>query len=179
MGVAPGFAGKFEPTPLIGGAWSENPRVAPVGRVRVNTPSLAFAADACIVVRRDIELCGWDCRLYAIDDGVLGAGRKEGVVGRDFEGVGIPPPPLENRGAGCLNIGIGGGDVGESFIGLMARLRNDEGGGARIGVVSWLTVLCSGSARGFLVGGVSSITNTHPGEPRDVGAGCAGCTLCA
>lgn len=169
MGIEPGFAGPFVPMPFTGGACSEKPRVAPEGRERVNTPSLAFAGDACIIVRRGMEPCGCDWRLYEIEDGVLGAERKEGVVGRDFEGVRIPVPPplLGGRDAGCLNTGIGGGGGGVSFAGLMARARSDEDGAVRIGVPSWFW------SEGFLPGGVSSITKTHPGEPSEAEVGCA------
>ena len=171
MGVVPGFAGWCVPTPLIDVVWSEKPRVAPAGRARVNTPSLAFADDACIIVRRAMEPCGCDWRLNEIEDGVLGGGGKAGVVGRDFEGVGIPvpPPPLEGRDTGCLNTGIGGGGGGVSFAGLMARERDDQDGAVRIGVPSWFW---SDGAGGFLTGGVSSITKTHPGEPSEADAGC-------
>ena len=177
MEVVPSFANSFVPMPLTGGVWSKEPRVAPAGRARVNTPSLAFADDACIVVRRGMVPCGCDWRLYDIECGVLGTGWKEGVVGRDFEGVGIrvPSPPLEGRDAGCLNTGTGGGGGVVLFDGLMARVRNekarvrdDEDAVARIGVLSW-----NNGARGFLAGGVSSITKTHPGEPSDADVGCA------
>lgn len=173
MEVVPGLAGSFVPKPLTDGEWSEKPRVAPAGRARVNTPSLAFADDACIIVRRGMEPCGCDWRLNDIEDGVVGIGWKEGELGRDFEGVGIrvPPPPLEGREAVCLNTGIGGGGGGVVlFVGLIVRVRNDEDGIVRIGVPSWLWNDCAG---GLLVGGVSSITKTHPGDPSDTDVGCA------
>ena len=168
MEVAPGFAGSFVPTPLTGGVWSEKPRVAPEGRARVNTPSLAFADDACIVVRRGIEPCGCDWRLCEIEDSVVGAGWKKGELDRDL-GFSVSPR-LEGRDAGCLNTGIGGGGGGVVlFVGLMARARNDEDGAVRIGVPSWFW---NDGARGLLAGGVSSITKTHPGEPSDADVGC-------
>lgn len=157
--------------PLTGGVWSKEPRVAPAGRARVNTPSLAFADDACIRERRGMEPCGCDWRLYDIEGGALGIGWKAGEAGRDLEGVGIRPP-MEARDAGCLNTGIGGGGGGGVvlLVGLMARVRNDEDAAVRIGVLSWFW---NDGARGFLAGGVSSITKTHPGEPSGAGVGCA------
>ena len=167
MEVVPGFAASFVPTPLTGGAWSEKPRVAPEGRARVNTPSLAFADEACIVVRRVMEP-GCDWRLCEIEDGVVGGGWKKGELGRDL-GIRVSPR-LEGRDAGCLNTGIGGGGGVLLYVGLMARVRNDEDGAARIGVPSWFW---NDGAGGFLAGGVSSITKTHPGEPSDADVGCA------